>query len=52
MAGCDSTELTSQGGLWHRLRDFIVANVWWFSGPLQKEGTRSSVLCAGNVNDD
>ena len=36
MDGCNSSMLMSQGGLLHRLRDFIVANVWWFSGPLQR----------------
>lgn len=33
---CNSAMVMSRGGLLHRLRDFIVANVRCFSGPLQR----------------
>lgn len=35
IGGCNSSMVMSWGGLLHCLSDFIVANVQWFSGPLQ-----------------
>lgn len=44
MAGCNSSLLMFLGGLLHRLRVFIVANVWRFSGPLQR-GQDGRAVC-------
>lgn len=44
MDRCNSSMVMSQGGLLHRLRDFIVANVRWFSGLLQR-GQDGRAVC-------
>lgn len=41
---CNSSMVMSHHGLLHHLRDFIVANVLWFSGPLQR-GQDGRTVC-------